>query len=143
VLRNSIEAGSILKHKRISQEKMGLFENLRSFFIYTGLIFAPGYEDEILQEPLLPKIGWPSRPFTQSQQTQLRLKFPAPQGPEENGPFTCEYPDLDPSQWQACSVSTDPGCWLKGPNGQTYDVNSDYEKVWPNGILREVFTMSL
>ena len=53
-------------------------------------------------------------------------------------PLTCNYTALGPG-WVDCSTSGDRSCWLRGPNGAKYDINTDYEKVWPTGKLRTVW----
>ena len=53
-------------------------------------------------------------------------------------PFSCNYTAMGPG-WTNCSTSGDRTCWLRGPKGAKYDINTDYEKVWPTGQLRKVW----
>lgn len=52
-------------------------------------------------------------------------------------PFSCNYTTMGPG-WVDCSTSKDRSCWLKGPVGAKYDINTNYEKDYPIGILRRV-----
>jgi hypothetical protein len=61
--------------------------------------------------------------------------FTPPNG-RRGSSFTCRYPTL--KGWKACSTPQDRGCWLKGPNGERYDINSNYETKTPPGIVRKV-----
>jgi hypothetical protein len=133
---------------------MGLLESCKTFLTYSLLLFWPNAENEILQKPLIPSIengllppvefsppsdiSIPVHKPTQTLKNQQGLVFQAPQGPESGEPFYCQYPNLDPSQWTNCDPSTENGCWLKGPNNQTWDINTTYEDTWPTGIIREV-----
>ena len=63
--------------------------------------------------------------------------FP-PSGPEDpKSNFRCDYSAMG-NQWVNCSSATDRKCWLAGPAGQRFDINTDYEKFWPNGTTRKV-----
>lgn len=63
--------------------------------------------------------------------------FPAPNGPDKDGiVFNCSYPEL--KGWRKCTSASDRSCWLKGPYGQVFDINTDYENFWPEGVVREV-----
>ena len=53
-------------------------------------------------------------------------------------PFSCNYTAMGPG-WANCSTSGDRTCWLRGPKGAKYDINTDYEKDWPAGQLRKVW----
>ncbi|KAL4728117.1 hypothetical protein ACLX1H_004852 [Fusarium chlamydosporum] len=62
--------------------------------------------------------------------------FPAPNGPDKDGiVFNCSYPEL--KGWRKCTSASDRSCWLKGPYGQVFDINTDYENFWPEGVVRE------
>ncbi|TAQ91365.1 hypothetical protein B7494_g287 [Chlorociboria aeruginascens] len=39
--------------------------------------------------------------------------------------------------WKACSTPEDRSCWLKGPKGEEFNINTDYEDLAPAGILRK------
>lgn len=49
----------------------------------------------------------------------------------------CDYSAMGPG-WGPCSKPTDRLCWLEGPNGQRFDVSTDYETKAPKGVLRKV-----
>ena len=53
-------------------------------------------------------------------------------------PFTCNYTAMGPG-WVNCSTAGDRTCWLKGPKGAKYNINTNYEKDWPVGQLRKVY----
>uniref|UniRef100_A0A0C4DHY1 Lcc2 n=1 Tax=Fusarium oxysporum (strain Fo5176) TaxID=660025 RepID=A0A0C4DHY1_FUSOF len=62
--------------------------------------------------------------------------FDSPSGPDQDGKvFTCNYTDL--KGWKPCTTADDRSCWLKGPYGQNFTINTDYENFWPIGITRE------
>jgi hypothetical protein len=64
-------------------------------------------------------------------------KFRAPNGPESGKPFECQYPALG-KEWTSCSTRDNRGCWLRSSNGDEFNISTDYESVWPEGITREV-----
>lgn len=48
----------------------------------------------------------------------------------------CEYPSLG-RDWIPCSNSSDRGCWLQNTKtGEEYNINTDYEKITPPGVVR-------
>lgn len=64
-------------------------------------------------------------------------------GDVEGAGFTCEYPTL--VNYEYCSNSGNRSCWLRKKEGaptddglpQEYNIWTDYENIWPKGILRE------
>ncbi|KAJ3524320.1 hypothetical protein NM208_g12103 [Fusarium decemcellulare] len=64
--------------------------------------------------------------------------FPAPDGPDSAKDFVCKYPALG-SAWKSCSTPNDRQCWLEGPNGTRFDIHTNYEDSWPEGITREYY----
>lgn len=64
-------------------------------------------------------------------------------GDVEGAGFQCEYPTL--VDYEYCSNSGDRSCWLRKREGartddglpQEYNIWTDYENIWPKGILRE------
>ncbi|KAI9696288.1 MAG: hypothetical protein M1820_008211 [Bogoriella megaspora] len=56
-----------------------------------------------------------------------------------NSSITCQYP----AGWQYCGSENTRACWIKntgnvaGPS--EYDINTDYENIWPTGVEREYF----
>lgn len=66
-------------------------------------------------------------------------KFPAPSGPDADGEkFVCKYPALGKG-WESCSTSSNRQCWLRGPDGKEFNITTDYENLWPEGITREYY----
>ena len=49
----------------------------------------------------------------------------------------CDYTRM--RGWTACSSETDRTCWLRGPNGDSFGIKTNYETDAPEGRLREVF----
>lgn len=65
-------------------------------------------------------------------------KFTPPSCPENpDAVLQCDYSAMG-KQWQQCSTNNNRGCWLKGPGGQEYNINTDYESKWPTGTVRKV-----
>lgn len=63
--------------------------------------------------------------------------FNPPSAPDE---FKCEYPQL--KDYSFCSTYGDRSCWLKSSNSKnlTYDINTNYEREFPEGITRKVYS---
>ncbi len=51
--------------------------------------------------------------------------------------FSCNYTAMGPG-WVDCSTNEDRSCWLSGPVNGKYDINTNYEKDYPIGQLRQV-----
>ncbi|MCJ1287871.1 hypothetical protein MMC26_007223 [Xylographa opegraphella] len=49
----------------------------------------------------------------------------------------CDYTKM--IGWKACSSETDRGCWLKGPKGEYFGINTNYELFVPTGINRQYY----
>ena len=47
----------------------------------------------------------------------------------------CNYEAMG-SNWKLCNGPKYRGCWLKGLNGEKYDITTDYETKFPRGITR-------
>lgn len=79
-----------------------------------GISFQPSYPSEFLdQHPLV----------------------------KPNPEFTCHYPTL--YGWELCNGPDSRDCWLrdvtaKQPIFSQFDINTDYEALWPPGVTREV-----
>ncbi|KAL8709877.1 MAG: hypothetical protein Q9220_005493 [cf. Caloplaca sp. 1 TL-2023] len=58
-----------------------------------------------------------------------------PQKPEDDV-LQCDYKPMGPL-WKPCSTNHSRSCWLAGPAGQQYDINTDYETKWPTGVVRK------
>ena len=64
--------------------------------------------------------------------------FTPPTHPEyRDSSIICNYTSMG-SQWKPCSSPDNRGCWLKGPNGQDFNINTDYEQIAPKGVTRKV-----
>lgn len=55
--------------------------------------------------------------------------------------FKCHYPSL--IGWESCNGPNSRDCWLrdahiKQPVFSQFDIHTDYESLWPQGITREV-----
>lgn len=62
---------------------------------------------------------------------------PPSRGESPASDIKCDYSAMGPG-WGPCSKPTDRLCWLEGPNGQRFDVSTDYETRAPKGVLRKV-----
>jgi hypothetical protein len=114
---------------------MGFFESCKTFVLYFSTLVPSPFLSDLDQRPLL------SDRLQSSLDNALKHHhyptFPAPNGPETGDKFICEYPALGDS-WKGCSKSDNRTCWLKGPYGQSFTINTDYENFYPEGITREV-----
>lgn len=116
---------------------MGFLEGCKSVILYFFALFPPFGFNGLEQKPLV------RGHFPVSHDDLIHHnsypEFPAPSGPQDlYSDFNCTYPSLKDG-WKACSTSHDRGCWLEGPDGQKFDIYTDYEKLWPEGITREVW----
>ena len=93
----------------------------------------------VFHSPTLPSDG-PHQDvlsFTHNKPAPKYPHFPAPNGPDQKGvEFHCKYPEL--KGWENCTSKDDRSCWLKGPYGQVFNIDTDYENFYPEGIVREV-----
>lgn len=110
---------------------MWLFDSCKSLALYLAALIS---------FPLANDFPYDQRPLIHIEQSIGDIsnhgghtpKFPSP-----STPFICEYPSLGKG-WSGCSTKDDRSCWLRGPNGQGFNLSTDYEKNWPEGITREV-----
>jgi hypothetical protein len=120
---------------------MRFLEGCKSFLLYLAAILhsSPSFDGFDNQSPLHADLQ------EYSPNTVLggghAPKFPAPHGPDSESPFICKYPVL--KDWTNCSTPENRGCWLKGPSGKEFNINTDYENEYPEGITREVGTLPL
>ncbi|KAF5687483.1 laccase 2 [Fusarium circinatum] len=70
-----------------------------------------------------------SRRIIQSSQHQMAL---IPQMKT----FVCKYPELG-NDWKSCSTRENRHCWLKSSDGHNFSIHTDYETMYPPGVLRE------
>lgn len=87
-----------------------------------------------LQEHLQPQLDVPSV----DNKHDGHPIFSPPSRPENpDTTLKCDYSaKLD--DWQPCSTPDDRGCWLRGPQGQRFDIATNYEKSYPPGTTRKV-----
>lgn len=87
----------------------------------------------------VPKYPFP--PKKPSPPTPSRIPLPIfapPSGGESpDSSILCDYTAMGPG-WGNCSQPDDRGCWLKGPAGQKYSIDTDYETHYPKGVTRKV-----
>ncbi|CVL05784.1 uncharacterized protein FMAN_10540 [Fusarium mangiferae] len=90
---------------------MGFYSVCKSFIVYTVTFFSL---------PLHEHIGVPSTN--------------GPDSPDED--FICKYPELG-NDWKSCSTPENRHCWLKSSDGHNFSIHTDYETMYPPGVLRE------
>lgn len=78
-----------------------------------------------------------SNPLSTSQNTPSN----ATSGPSyipQLGPWDCHYPDLQKEGFSPCNTGNQRACWQLG-NGSVsnWDINTNYENVYPTGVTRE------
>lgn len=61
---------------------------------------------------------------------------PYPPNDKPENTIKCEYPAMD-KEWKACNNDKNRRCWLKGPNGEEFNITTDYETRTPIGITRK------
>jgi hypothetical protein len=104
---------------------MKLFERWLAKLVYVldFINFSPWANVPAAQQPLeISPANYESGPI-----------FRPPNGPKD---FKCKYPDMP--GWRECTTPQNRGCWLRGPNGEEYNISTDYEKLMPKGITRKV-----
>lgn len=55
--------------------------------------------------------------------------------PNHGNRIECNYAKMYP-QWKPCNNENNRQCWLKGPDGQEYNISTNYELNMPQGITR-------
>ena len=64
--------------------------------------------------------------------------FLPPYPPEDPPPpdvaIMCDYSAM--KGWKLCNDADDRGCWLRGPDGKNFSIDTNYELHWPTGIKR-------
>ena len=116
---------------------MGFLSSCKTFLFYLGTLLGPSIDNDGLrvQQPLG---GSEIRPGP-SNYGQPYPRFPAPHGPYKGEPFKCSYPSM--VGWKDCSTSDNRQCWLQGPNGQEFNISTNYELFAPKGIQRNVSSL--
>ena len=122
-----------------SRLAMGFFKTCWEILAYLGLFGQLGDRHNALQIPLqdhhpTPSVAEVANP--PNDYTIVGKTYP-------DTPFTCSYPSLQAQGWLFCNDETQRSCWLTNPQEtqplwSQYDINTDYEKIVPKGIEREV-----
>ncbi len=60
--------------------------------------------------------------------------YPPKDPPPPDVAIKCDYSAM--SGWELCNDADDRGCWLKGPEGKNFSIDTNYEHHWPTGIKR-------
>ncbi|KAI8653708.1 Laccase 2 [Fusarium sp. Ph1] len=109
---------------------MGLYEACRAFILCVATFFSiPLGQHDDSQQPI----------FSIDQNLPHYPKFPSPHGPDTVKNFTCRYPDLG-DEWVSCSTVNNRKCWLRNKiTKKEYNITTDYEKIYPPGVLREYY----
>lgn len=64
--------------------------------------------------------------------------FVPPSRPQHPGEvLKCDYSTMG-REWQSCSTPHSRACWLAGPGGKEFNIQTDYESDVPTGTLRKV-----
>jgi hypothetical protein len=67
-------------------------------------------------------------------------RFEPPSAPQDSK-FVCEYPKLP--EYEPCTAHDTRGCWLRPKDKHSrlreYNINTDYENFYPEGITRKYF----
>ncbi|OQV10674.1 hypothetical protein CLAIMM_14640 isoform 2 [Cladophialophora immunda] len=108
--------------------------------VFHFILLSPPKEEGPDQRPLSASVhaAFPPQVTVQADDHQAPTPFLPPSAPRASN-FTCEYPDLD--GYTFCSTYGDRSCWLKHPDPQkqVYDINTDYENVFPKGKTRQYY----
>ncbi|KAF5979798.1 laccase [Fusarium bulbicola] len=111
---------------------MGFYNACKTFIVYTVTFFSLPFHEYIgggSEQPVLS--------FENGQISQNYPKFPAPNGPDSpDEDFVCKYPELG-NDWKSCSTRENRHCWLKSSDGHNFSIHTDYETMYPPGVLRE------
>lgn len=54
-----------------------------------------------------------------------------------NTNFTCDYSKM--VGWRNCSTAEDRSCWLRHPDIGQFDIETNYEQLRPQGVLRKYY----
>ena len=102
-----------------------------------GFGHSPGH-GHVPHYPFPPKIPSPPTPS----RIPLPIFAPPSHGESPDSSILCDYTAMGPG-WGSCSNAEDRGCWLTGPNGQKFDIHTDYETKYPRGVTRKVCSSDL
>lgn len=101
-----------------------------------GFGHSPGH-GHVPKYPFPPKHKKPSPPTPS--RIPLPIFAPPSHGESPDSSILCDYTAMGPG-WGNCSSPEDRGCWLKGPNGQKFTIDTDYETQYPKGVTRKVYS---
>lgn len=99
--------------------------------IVTYFTASPSQDDNTYQHPLHVE----TEALSNAASTYHPPDFVPPGAPDD---FECKYPKL--KDYKSCSTNGDRSCWLKSsdPKKPTYNISTDYENIFPEGIVRKV-----
>lgn len=117
---------------------MGFIKTCWELFAYLGVFGQFGHDGQ--QIPLQDYSSVAEVPKLPNDYTIIGKSYP-------DTPFSCSYPSLEAQGWLFCNDETQRSCWITNPQElqplwSQYDINTDYEKVVPEGIEREVCEIS-
>lgn len=116
---------------------MGFYNVCKSLIVYTATFFSLPLHEHIGDDSEQPVLS-----FENDRISQNYPKFPAPNGPDSpDEDFICKYPELG-NDWKSCSTPENRHCWLKSSDGHNFSIHTDYETMYPPGVLREVHNHS-
>ncbi|KAL8704103.1 MAG: hypothetical protein Q9201_002737 [Fulgogasparrea decipioides] len=98
---------------------------------FNAITLLPGDNVPHSQQILQPMIG-PLHPHAGNDGPV----FTPPSHPQNpRAVLECDYSPMG-NQWQPCSTNHSRACWLAGPDGQEYNIKTDYETQIPTGVTR-------
>lgn len=89
--------------------------------------------------PRIPHYPFPPKP---KKPIPKPIFAPPSLGETPDSSILCDYSAMGPG-WGSCSTPSDRGCWLTGPNGERFDIDTDYEVKKPKGVTRKVCQSNL
>jgi hypothetical protein len=108
--------------------------------VFHFILLSPTKEQWPDQHPLSvsTKAAEPAQPTVLADERLPPKPFLPPSAPRGSD-FRCEYPKL--KDYKFCSTYGDRSCWLKhsDPAKPSYSINTDYEEVAPEGIIRKYY----
>ncbi|KAI9699786.1 MAG: hypothetical protein M1836_002821 [Candelina mexicana] len=72
---------------------------------------------------------------------KLPIFYPPTRPEDKDSSIQCDYSAMG-AKWAPCSRSDKRECWLKGPDGDEYNISTEYEKAWPVGKLRRYYLVA-
>lgn len=111
------------------------------------ITFQPFEQDGTPQVPIIDHDLEPTRTFalasSSSQPSPSKPVVTLSAGPTFTPPgaadtnFTCDYSKM--VGWRTCSTSEDRSCWLRHPDIGQFDIETNYEQLRPQGVLRKYY----